>query len=133
MQKEIKLKAEPSALKKIRDFIKFFFEHIKFNNALIENDLKLAAVELAANIIKHATGSNSFLIRLQKEKELIKLFFIYEDIFFKQPEEIFSKDELRENGFGIYLVKKLCDKLDFKYEKKRGKVIVSAEKRLLSE
>ncbi|MFA5480350.1 MAG: ATP-binding protein [Candidatus Muiribacteriota bacterium] len=130
--KKFEFQNSPSSLKEVRVAIEKFFSEKKINDIELESDMKLASVELAANIVKHSTGSSKFIFTISKKQNNINIIFEYTDINFVKPVSDKKIDIPKENGYGLYIVEKLCDKLSFNYKKKLGKVKVSCEKRITS-
>jgi anti-sigma regulatory factor (Ser/Thr protein kinase) len=113
-------------LKKIADdFLKKYPESLKYY-------LKLVIVEIFTNILKHASFENDDVyFDIEEKGDNIIFCFEYEDKEFTHPVDKFE-DGMQQNGFGFYIINKLCDELKYEYDEKKKRVKVYGKKKIKS-
>ncbi len=93
--------------------------------------------EIAANIVRYAYddagGFISVGVSFEKRKREVKLDFVdagvsYDPLTAEEPDTSLSVEEREPGGLGIFLVKKLTDRLD--YSRRSGRNVLTAVKRL---
>jgi serine/threonine-protein kinase RsbW len=111
----------PSKLEAVSPFILLILEKVRtlpFDKEAIFN-IKLSLEEALVNAIKHGNKLNpKLLVKVDIETDAKKLIikvkdegkgFNFQDI----PDPTVDKNILRTSGRGVYLIKKLMDKVDF--------------------
>ena len=100
-----------------------------------QNSLKIAVEEIFVNIASYAysSGEGDVTVRFSYDQE--KLVFEFEDsglpydpLAKSDPDISLSVDEREIGGLGVFMVKKLMDNLEYRYEE--GKNILTIEKYL---
>ena len=82
---------------------------------LSDTMFRVAAIEAFTNIVKHSDESaNALKVHTDvDESNRTMIYFLYDGPFFK-PESIKLPDcEKQNNGFGLYLVEKICHKVEY--------------------
>ena len=122
-------KTDISSLSEVKRDLSHFLDENNISIREIRQDIKLTVVELVTNIIKHTDESEDFEIESDFKENTINLRLKYKDSQFRVPVDRFDSNKLAYNGFGMYLIKKLSDCIEYHYDEKNGEVTVNVTKR----
>jgi len=117
----LSVSASTKHLSKVRDFVGNYARNFGFRDDEIE-DIRLAVDEAFTNVVKHAYQNDS------SKKVKIKLgangneFWIsitdfgksYDPSTYREPDLQESIKEKKRGGVGVYLIKKLMDKVEYR-------------------
>lgn len=121
--KELTIKSKTSYLNKVRDFISGEARNFGFSDEEV-NKITLAVDEACTNIIKHAyqyAGNHPIHLRLKARNNTFEIMIEDRGLPF-EPESIKMPDmkehikSYKRGGFGMYLMKSLMDKVEYKIQ-----------------
>lgn len=134
--KELKLKACDSNLDKVLDEVEKYLRRAVQNEELIMT-IKVACEEIFVNISHYAYGDNLGVAKVGMDlvynPTLIRLTFRDRGIPYNPLEKVepdFESDVMNRQigGLGIFMVKEIMDKMDYKYV--NGENVLTIEKAL---
>ena len=130
--KEKEFKADKKELSKVMDFVTKELEKQNCNSKTI-NNITLAIEEVFVNIASYSYKEKNGTCLLKINFDGNRTFnFIFEDsgikfnpLDSKDPDISLKVDERDVGGLGIFLTKKIMDKIDYKYEDNKNIVTIS--------
>lgn len=124
-------KANKNSIFELKENINEWTQENKLDDPTLINDIKLISVELVTNIFKHSTEKNIFTYSINKNENKIKISLDYGDELFDRPKDSFKNNEvIQESGFGIHILKKICDSIEYNYDKENRMVNVNVRKKI---
>jgi serine/threonine-protein kinase RsbW len=127
MNNSIRIRCSKSNLKKVRDFVTDFLEPYDLS-PLLQNQIILAVDEITANLIKHSNREDeSKFIDLKIFRIKDCLLFEFSDKGLPFDKEVYEEPNMEEDihkrgksGMGLFLVKKIMDKVEFHSDSKNN-------------
>jgi serine/threonine-protein kinase RsbW len=124
MNNSIRIRCSKSNLKIVRDFVTDSLKPYGLSE-MLQNQIILAVDEITANLIKHSNheDESKFIdLKVSRINDCLSFEFSDEGIPFNlgEYEEPNIGDDIhkrRKTGMGLYLVKKIMDKVEFPSEK----------------
>lgn len=120
MWKKIKVNATLEGLGEMLHHLEDCLKHQNYNLKYTKR-IRIIVDEIAGNIVRYAYSLNDgeMELRIKLNKKFINLYFIdsgfpYNPLSQKEPNVHLSLEERHSGGLGIYMVRKLVDKIKYK-------------------
>ena len=132
IRKKETFKADTEELERVLSFIHGVVNKRVENKIIMKLDVVIE--EIFVNICHYAYEDSGFAdIEVSLNKNKLSITFMDEGVPFDplkkdEPDISLPSDDREVGGLGIFMVKKMMDKVDYKYE--NGKNILTIEKRL---
>lgn len=125
--KNLRVKSMPQYLYTICDFVTSRAESVGFNSKEV-GKIKIAVYEACLNVIEHAYHSNpDNWIDVWVESDARKFTTIIQDygvgfgeFSFKDYNVLSAMDSRKTGGFGLYIIRRSMDEIDYKSDKVKG-------------
>ncbi|NLM16444.1 MAG: ATP-binding protein [Candidatus Riflebacteria bacterium] len=132
-QTRVHIKGGSGSLVLIRKILYAGMRHLTLEPSVI-NDIKLATTEACTNVVKHAykfDPEKYFILDLKTSPEYLIIEVEYKDPEF-DPSTIPVRDltEIREGGFGVFIIKNIMDHVRYLTDKNTGVVRLQMVKNL---